>query len=334
MEMPISDLHLLSATTESIVQQGNAGAVSNIIGIGGILATIIVGIITCVVTWKVTLRSIKQQRLSYNVKSLNILSNSVRAQQDALNELSIHFGNKRLDNPYLVLFEIENTGNEAIVNPPICIRSDNMLIPGYFQDIPPGYQSKWSMQQKSANTCNIILEHINPKQIVRVCIFVDASPEVVFECPMQNVVIQRQGDYLAPKEANVVNQFTKTQKATILLCVLLVVTFVTIDYWMELLYQLQWRNYLLAPPSGIAIFVIATLLISVLLNVFGVSKLDAYIVDKRKRKHIIACALLGCSGILLFLILKDILIVDFFLQILTAGLIVLMLSFLIHIISI
>ena len=42
---------------------------NDIIGIGGIIATLLVGIVTCLVTWKLTMKSIKQLKISYNILS-------------------------------------------------------------------------------------------------------------------------------------------------------------------------------------------------------------------------------------------------------------------------
>lgn len=148
--MQIINSILLFVTTNAITEQSNGNGTNNIIGIGGILATIFVGIITCVVTWKLTMRSIKQQQLTYSLKVLNILSNSIKVQENALSNLTITHGTNKLNNPYLLLLEIENTGNEAIINPPICIRSKNdaEIIPGYFQNIPPGYEENGTCKKK------------------------------------------------------------------------------------------------------------------------------------------------------------------------------------------
>lgn len=336
MEIQNISSFILSTTTDSVAQQSNAGDMSDIIGIGGILATIIVGIITCIVTWKLTLRSIKQQKLTYNKKILNILSNSIKSQQGALNDLTITYGANKLNNPYLLLLEIENTGNEAIVNPPICIKAKNstQIIPGYFQDIPPGYEEKWKMKQSTNDSCNIILEHINPKQIVKVCFFLDNSPEIVFECPMQNIIVQEKGDNFTSNQLNENEKFKRPQKVTFALLILTVILFISMDFWMQLLYNLEWDGLLLAPPLGIALFILSTLVISILLNVFGVNKLDELILKSSIKRRLVKWSLLVLSALLTFLILFDILIVDFFLQIVTAIIIVFMLSLFIHIMSI
>lgn len=327
---------ILSVTTDTVAPQSNTGGISDIIGIGGILATIIVGIITCIVTWKLTIHSIKQQKLTYNTKVLNILSNSIKNQQDVLNDLTITYGTNKLNNPYLLLLEIENTGNEAIVNPPICIKSksNTEIIPGYFQDIPPGYEEKWKMQQVSSNSCNILLEHINPKQIVKVCFFLDNSPEIVFTCPMQDLIVQEKSDDFATPQVSTNKNFKRLQKVTFALLILTVILFISMDFWMELLYELAWRDVLLAPPLGIALFILSILVISILLNVFGTNKLDKLILKSNFRRRLVKWSLLILSVILTFLILFDIIIVNFRLQIITAVIIVFMLSLFIHIISI
>ena len=114
---------------------------NDIIGIGGIIATLLVGIVTCLVTWKLTMKSIKQLKISYNIQVFPILSNSVTKSTDInLDDLKIQYKDKELLNPCLLALEIVNIGNEAINEPPIKIRADEdiEIIPGYFEDIPAG----------------------------------------------------------------------------------------------------------------------------------------------------------------------------------------------------
>ena len=114
---------------------------NNMIGIGGIIATLLASIITCLVTWKVTMKSIKQLKISYNIQVFPILSNSVTQNTNInLDDLKIQYKDKELLNPCLLALEIINIGNEAINEPPIKIRTDENIeiIPGYFEDIPAG----------------------------------------------------------------------------------------------------------------------------------------------------------------------------------------------------
>ena len=126
---------ILLAASDEVVQASNASEMSNIIGVGGIIATIIVGVVTCIVTWKLTKLSIKQKRLSYGIKVLNILSTKIQGQYGVWDDLVITYGNRKLDDPCLLMLEIENSGNTAIIAPPICVRVDENveLIPGYFK---------------------------------------------------------------------------------------------------------------------------------------------------------------------------------------------------------
>ena len=58
-------LILLSAQLNANVAQevASQAPTNDIIGIGGIIATLLVGIVTCLVTWKLTLKSIKQLKI-------------------------------------------------------------------------------------------------------------------------------------------------------------------------------------------------------------------------------------------------------------------------------
>lgn len=61
---------ILLAVSDKVVQASNVSEMSNIIGVGGIIA----GVVTCIVTWELTKLTIKQNRFSYKFKVLSILS--------------------------------------------------------------------------------------------------------------------------------------------------------------------------------------------------------------------------------------------------------------------
>lgn len=327
---------LLTATAETVTQQSNDD-MSNIIGIGGILATIIVGIITCIVTWKLTKLSIKQNKLTYSTKILNILSNSIQGKHSVFSNLTVTYGNKNLKNPCLLLLEIENTGNNAIVNPPIGVKVGNNteIIPGYFQDIPSGYETKWKMQQTTSNSCSVALEHINPKQVVKACFFLDNPPEnVVFECPMKDITIQEKGDRINEQKPNFRGTFGRLEKATCSLLILTILLFISTDLWMELLYTLNWYKWLPAPAICIILFVLLTLVISILFNVFGIKKLDNYIISNKTAAKWIVSILGVLSIMLTSAILYNIFITNFIVQIIIGVVVIFMLAVLIHILCI
>lgn len=136
-------MHYFSMLGSTIAQTASQVAPSNdIIGIGGIIATLVVGIFTCLVTWKLTVRSIKQKKMLYSIHIYPILSNSVTKGLE-IKDLEIKYKNKLLRNPCLLTLEVANIGNEAIQFPPIKISNDESIeiIPGDFDDVPKGYST-------------------------------------------------------------------------------------------------------------------------------------------------------------------------------------------------
>ncbi len=335
MSMNFLFFNFLTTTIEATTQPTNVNDMSNIIGFGGIIATVLVGIITCIVTWKLTRLSIKQKKLNFSFRILNILSNSLNMQHNALGDLTITLGDKKLKNPCLLLIEIENTGNEAIHNPPICIRVDNKteIIPGYIQNIPAGYESKWSLKKTSDNSCNILLEHINSKQTVKACFFLDnTTNKVSFECPMPDIVIHEKSDHTSENHTVFKGRFGRIEKVTSALLISLVLLVISTELWAELLYYI-FSSY--APLSGVLIFIFSVLILSILLNVFGIKKFDKFIYKhKKSHKWIFLCSSWFISALLVYMILFNILISNFFIQTIIAGIVVVLLSLTIHILSI
>ena len=140
-------------------------------GIVEIIIAIVSAIVSGIITWKCTKMSITQIRLSYNKKIINIFSNSIESSKDLFSNIKILYGDNELNNPCLLLVELQNSGNKSILNPPISIKTDTKIYAGYFQDVPNGYEEFWKMQQKNDNCCNIFLDHINPKQTVKAYFF-------------------------------------------------------------------------------------------------------------------------------------------------------------------
>lgn len=99
--------YILLTAQQTVTQAANAtqevapkSPSNDIIGIGGIIATLLVGIVTCLVTWKLTMKSIKQLKISYNIQVFPILSNSVTQNTDInLDDLQIQYKGKNLLNP-------------------------------------------------------------------------------------------------------------------------------------------------------------------------------------------------------------------------------------------
>ena len=304
---------------------------NDIIGIGGIIATLLVGIVTCLVTWKLTMKSIKQLKISYNIQVFPILSNSVTKSTDInLDDLKIQYKDKELLNPCLLALEIVNIGNEAINEPPIKIRADEdiEIIPGYFEDIPAGYEDLWSFDKTDPNSCNILLKHINPKQVVKTRFFLDNLPQkkIIFECPMQNVQTQE----AAYNNINTANKITVSSKSNIILMVITALLFISMERWGYYISEFIWFTGIHLRTSEAVAFIMSLLLLTIIINVYGVPVADKYIKSHPKRSMLIKLALAIVSIILLMLIIFDYIIIGFIPQITTAIIVIVLLSLLIH----
>ncbi len=317
--------------TTSMVQQTTSSSTTDIIGIGGIAVTLIVGIITCIVTWKLTMKSIKQKKLAYNIQVFPILSKSVaNGEELQLEELKITYKNKELQNPCLLNVEIINTGNEAINNPPITIKSyeDIKILPGYLDDVPPGYKSLWRLEQDETSSCSIKIEHINPKQVVKARFVLDNLPnkKIEFECPMQNVqVFETSHNNIIP--SNIASRYSKSNLVLIVLTILL---FVSVDYWAHFAYQFFQMFDLRIPIEGLVAFTFSFLIITVLMNVYGLSKIDIYMITHPKQANYIKLAMVLICFILLPLIVFDIIITGVKAQLIAGTICIILLAMLVH----
>ena len=173
----------------------------DIIGIGGIIATIVVGIITCIVTWIVAKKSQKIMKLSWNAKSSKVLNTRPQLGKE---KMQLLFDGNPIDNPNILQIRIKNTGNSSITMPIIKIRlsSGERLIPFGFMNIPYGYEEKWKYEVAGEKECEIVLEHINPKQEFTAVFFVDAEKfEIEASCPMKDITV-KESEFLSEKILN------------------------------------------------------------------------------------------------------------------------------------
>lgn len=318
-------------TTNAALEATTQAPSNDIIGIGGIIVTLLVGIVTCLVTWKLTMKSIKQLKISYNIQVFPILSNSVTKNTDInLGDLKIQYKGKKLLNPCLLALEIVNIGNEAINEPPIKIRIDEDIevIPGYFEDIPAGYEDLWSFYKTNPHSCNILLKHVNPKQIVKTRFFLDNFPQkkIIFECPMQNVQIQ-EVDY---NNTNITNKITVSSKANFILMAITALLFISMQQWSYYISEFIWFTGIHLHTNEVVIFIMSFLLFTIIINVYGVPIIDKYIKLHPKRSTFIKLTMAIVSIILLMLIICDFIIIRHTLQIITAIIVIVLLSLLIH----
>ena len=157
----------------------------NIIGIGGILATIVVGILSCIVTWIVAKKTIEKKKLNYSISIYPILNLS-----DCTHELKVIYKGEELRNPCLVHLDIKNTGNKSVENPPVEIFCEkSLLLPAYMEDVPCGYEEKWKAESVSRSKVKLNIDYINPKQVLRLSLYADLmkgdNPQVI--CPTRDL---------------------------------------------------------------------------------------------------------------------------------------------------
>lgn len=174
------------------------------IGIGGILTTIFATIATCVVTWLVAQKGNKVKRISYKIKTEMVLS---KGANNSKNNLKIFYEDKLIAEPYILSIYVSNTGNRAILNPPITVKIKNsvFITPVEIDDIPDGYEKMWDIGILNSNECYIKLEHINPKQHIVAKFYIDGTPDnvVQFCCPMEDVEIIRIEDAISKRATRI-----------------------------------------------------------------------------------------------------------------------------------
>lgn len=164
--------------------------VQDVIGIGGIVATIVAAIISGIITWLVTQKSQKNKKLYWYKKRSTLLdTNNVVGPKN----MQLLVDGNAMNNPHLLQVKVKHVGNEAISNAKmqIGISGGGRLISSGFENIPYGYGDKWKLEVANEKDCTIFLGHINPKQEVTLVFFVDGDDfEVIFSCPMENVKVQ------------------------------------------------------------------------------------------------------------------------------------------------
>lgn len=247
-----------------------------------------------------------------------------------LANLKIQYNDQILPNPCLLALEIINVGNEAINDPPIKIRTDEAIeiIPGYFEDIPSGYENLWNFYKTDSNSCNIQLEHINPKQVVKTRFFLDNVPQkkISFECPMQNVQMQE----VAYSNANITNKITTSTKSNIILISITVLLFVCIQQWSYYIDQFIWATGIHLHTSQVVVFIMILLVLTIVMNACGIPVVDTYIKSHPKQSVLIRFTTIIASIILLALIVSDYIIVHAVPQMIVAIAAIVLLSSFIH----
>ncbi len=175
------------------------------IALASLIASVLIGVISWVVSARVARKSFSSPKLHYHMSMSPLLSKS---SLSATNSLKIEFDGVRLTEPTLLSVDIKNVGDVAIENPPIEIEVTKgaYIIPGYFEDVPTGYDDIWTIERTDADSCAIHLAHINPKQIAKVRFFLDENPkeDAVFKCPMKDLTVKRVASVITAESAEVI----------------------------------------------------------------------------------------------------------------------------------
>ena len=161
------------------------------IAVAGILATVLVGVASWVVSASLTRKSISRRILGYKMDVSPLMTTSLKSSG-----LKIEYKGEELQEPLLLTVEIFNLGNVALESPPISIataRGATYIIPVQVEDPPPGYKYLWEVERVDAEQCEIRLAHINPGQIVKATFLMDEVPiEMLhFRCAMPNLTVKR-----------------------------------------------------------------------------------------------------------------------------------------------
>lgn len=168
--------------------------------LGGIIATVVVGVTSWVLSAYLAKKSLKSRKLRYSIKLYPVVSKEILKNSTSL---KIEYDGDPLPEPTLLAVDIENVGSEYIKDPPIEIEAQGAtyVLPGYIEDTPPGYDDIWELSRTEAESCAIKVKHINPGQTIRARFLLDEFPEKepIFKCPMEGVKVYKKLDTEIPK---------------------------------------------------------------------------------------------------------------------------------------
>lgn len=182
---------------------------ADVIAAVGVIATIVVGVISWFVSAHLARRAMRTEELSYRIKMTQLLNNKLFRDAD---QLQIEYKDEPIDQLVFLEVDIVNSGNVAVKNPPISISSSDAtyIIPAYLEDVPPGYAGLWEIVREDGETCRITVDHINPGQTVKARFLMDKLPpsEPTFACPVADLKVKRLADIeISPVATNLLEAF-------------------------------------------------------------------------------------------------------------------------------
>lgn len=262
------------STMETVAPAANTVAETN--NYFGAFITVICCIITCTVTWKVTLLSIEKKKFTYQTHLFPLLS---KVEGVNIADMKMEYKEETLKNPCFLTVDIMNTGNKSVENPSITIGYDEniRIIPAYLEDVPRGYENDWKLTQDQGgnNKCKINLNHINAKNTVKARFFLDNYPNgrVYVTCPMSDLEVIEGSLSRLSENLNKNPSWRKFNMYLTGLTCFLIYSYIAfggvkwLDYY---LYRTNWHLL----PYNVHIYLIGVILLSQGMNWFGKSWLD------------------------------------------------------------
>lgn len=166
--------------------------VADLISLANVAVALIVGIVTWIISWIVFRGQVQRKELSYYMQMASVIAHDFSGSRGIL---EIKYNGEQIDT--LVLFEVDikNTGNHPIENAKIKLSNQGgvYLIPGYFEDVPDGYEYLWTIEREDGEDSVLCLEHINPGQTAKARFVMDAMPDYFpsISCPMIGLTLKK-----------------------------------------------------------------------------------------------------------------------------------------------
>lgn len=296
----------------------------------GAFITIVCCIISCLVTWRVTLLSIKKKKFTYQTHLFPLLS---KVKGVNIAGMKMEFNGEELKNPCFLTVDIMNTGNKSVENPSITVECDKdiRIVPAYLEDVPRGYENDWKFDsdQKEINKCVITLNHINVKNTVKARFFLDDAPagRIYVTCPMSDLEVM-EGSFSRLSENLNKNPSWRTFNMflTGFTC-FLVYSFLAFqgNRWLG---SVLWGTYWHIRPHNVYFYLIGVIVLFQGMNWYGENRLDQMREQLGVKAIFIEIILFVVSLFGIYLMLYD--IVWFELQIVFAIMIIILHAFFIH----
>lgn len=162
------------------------------LSLANILIAVLLAILTWIVSWIIFKAQASKKQLSYHMRMTPVITHDFSGGRGVL---EVKYNGEIIDK--LVLFEIDikNTGNSAVENAGIRLSNQGgvYLIPGYFEDVPPGYDDLWEIEREDGEDSLIRLQHINPGQVAKVRFVMDNLPRTfpTISCPMAGLELKK-----------------------------------------------------------------------------------------------------------------------------------------------